>query len=326
MAVLFDIATAAPRSWQSRVVSWVVWARMRQRDDLPIDPLWVRNRFGKPRTPRHIMVRATGATYVTKAPVQQWPGGDVVTWPGGAAGGKTAPVLLYLHGGGYIACSPESHRPLVASIVRRVGGTAYVPDYRLAPEHPYPAALDDAVAAYRHLYQDLGVAPRDIVIAGDSAGGGLALALTLWLRDHGEPLPACVVTLCPWTDLAVTGNSIDENTDRCVMFAGETIRKGTGFYLSGADATLPYVSPLYGELRGCPPLLVHASNDEVLRDDGVRVAHRASAAGVEVELRLWHGVPHVWQFFPAVLPEAEQSLADVTRFIARWVAHARATR
>lgn len=323
MAVLHDITTAAPRSWQSRIVSLLVRTRMRQHDGQPIDPLWVRERFGKPRTPRQLMVKATGATYVTKAPVSQWPGGDVVAWPGDHTGDRPAPVMLYLHGGGYIACSPESHRPLVASLVRRVGGTAYVPDYRLAPEHPYPAALDDAVAAYRYLYQDLAVAPRDIVLAGDSAGGGLALALTMRLRDHGEPLPACVVTFCPWTDLAVTGHSLIENSDRCAMFAGDTIRRGTRFYLGAADATDPYVSPLYGNFAGCPPLLVHASNDEVLRDDAVRVANRAAAAHVEVELRLWNGVPHVWQFFPAVLPEAGQSLADAARFISRHVARSR---
>ena len=192
-----------------------------------------------------------------------------------------------------------------------------MPQYRLAPEHPYPAAIDDAHSAYRYLLDACGVHAKDIVLAGDSAGGGLALALTHRLRDNHEPLPACVVTLCPWTDLAATGKSLEDNTDRCAMFAGESIRKATHFYLGTTDPVHPYVSPLYGDFHGFPPLLIHASLDEVLRDDAIRVAERARAANVDVTLRLWHGVPHVWQFFAAVLPEAAQSLADTTAFVRR---------
>ena len=147
----------------------------------------------------------------------------------------------------------------------------------------------------------------------------LALALALSLRDDGAPRPAAVVTFSPWTDLAATGLSLDENTARCAMFAGDTVRRATSFYVGAADATHPYVSPLYGDYRGLPPLLVHASVDEVLRDDAVRVAERARDAGLDVEVRLWHRVPHVWQFFPAILPEAEQSLHAAAQFIMRNV-------
>ncbi len=285
---------------------------MRPYAHKPIDPAWVRRNMGRPRGARRLMARSTGAMVVSVPPGAQWPGGERVTWPDAAT---DAPVLLYLHGGGYIACSPETHRPLVCSLVRRIAGSAWVPAYRLAPEHPFPAALDDARAAYRHLVEVQGVASSRLIIAGDSAGGGLALALALSLRDDGLPLPAAVVAFSPWTDLAVTGGSLDENSDTCAMFAGETIRRAARFYVGDADAAQPLLSPLYGDFRGLPPLLIHASHDEVLRDDSVRVAQRAAAHGVEVELQLWPHVPHVWQFFAAILPEARESLDATTRFI-----------
>jgi epsilon-lactone hydrolase len=301
-------------SWQSRLVHLLVRARMRPHAFRPIDPLWVRANMGRPRSARRLMARSTGAVLEARGAQAGWPGGEVVRWPTSAAH-ETAPVLLYLHGGGFIACSPETHRSLVGSLVRRVAGSAYVPCYRLAPEHPYPAALEDAQAAYRYLLDVERIAPSRIVIAGDSAGGGLALATTLAIRDAGWPMPAAVVAFSPWTDLASTGASLDENSDRCAMFAGETIRRAAAFYVGSADPRSPYVSPLYGDFAGFPPLLLHASLDEVLRDDAVRVAERARAAGVEVELSLWPHVPHVWQFFAAVLPEARESLAATSQFV-----------
>ena len=178
-------------------------------------------------------------------------------------------------------------------------------------------SASNARAAYRHVLQQ-GIASSRIVIAGDSAGGGLALALALALRDDGVAMPAAIVMFSPWTDLAATGPSIEENTERCAMFAAITIRRASLIYLGESDPRHPYVSPLYGDFHGMPPMLVHASADEVLRDDSVRVAARARAAGVEVELRLWKGVPHVWQFFPAVVPEAAESLRDTVRFITKY--------
>jgi epsilon-lactone hydrolase len=224
-------------------------------------------------------------------------------------------VLLYLHGGGFIGCSPETHRMLVSSLVRRLQAEAFVPKYRLAPEHPYPAALEDAVSAYRHLTNERGIDSARIVVFGDSAGGGLALATVMALRDAGDTLPAGIALFSPWTDLAATGRSLDENSDSCAMFAGDTIRRASRFYVADEDPRHPLVSPLFGDFRGLPPLLLHASEDEVLRDDSVRVAERAREAGVGVTLRLWRHVPHVWQFFAAVLPEARESLQDAVTFV-----------
>lgn len=312
-----EASGAAAPSWQSRVVHLLVRARMRPHALRPIDPAWVRANMGRPRGARRWMAKVTGATVRFVPPTGHWPGGEHVAWPDR---GENAPVLLYLHGGGYIACSPETHRPLVSSLVRRIHGEAFVPAYRLAPEHPYPAAHTDALAAYRHLLEDRGIAASRIVLVGDSAGGGLTLALALAIRDQQLPRPAAIVTFSPWTDLAATGGSLDENSERCAMFAGETIRRAAQFYVAAADPHHPYVSPLYGDFAGLPPLLIHASHDEVLRDDSTRVAERARAAGVPVEERLWHHVPHVWQFFVAVLPEARQSIADAVRFITRHTA------
>lgn len=293
---------------------------MRPHAYSPIDPQWVRENMGKPKSGRRLLARATGANFSVAPAHQLWPGGERVHWPGA---GDNAPTLLYLHGGGYIGCSPETHRSLVGSLVRRTGLDAWVPRYRLAPEHPYPAALDDALHAYRHLVEERAVEPRRLVIAGDSAGGGLALALVLRLKAEGHALPAAVATFSPWSDLAATGASLDENSDRCSMFAGDTVRRASAFYVGNADPRDPFVSPLFGDFRGFPPLLVHASTDEVLRDDATRVVERARAAAVRVESRLWRRVPHVWQFFPAVLPEARESLALTARFFARELASTR---
>ena len=290
---------------------------MRPFADQPIDPEWVRRNMGRPRSARRLMARFTGARLSTLARTARWPGGELVSWPGAQ---DNAPVLLYLHGGGFIACSPETHRPLVASLVRRVAGRAYVPAYRLAPEFPYPAALQDATNAYRYMTDDCRIDPARIVIAGDSAGGGLALAHAMSLRDQGAVQPSAVVMFSPWTDLAATGKSLDENSERCAMFAGDTIRRAARFYLGDTDPVDPRVSPLYGDFRGLPPLLLHASEDEVLRDDTLRVATRARAAGVQVSVRLWPHVPHVWQFFVAVLPEARESVNAAVIFMNECVA------
>lgn len=181
------------------------------------------------------------------------------------------PTVLYLHGGGYYFCSPRTHRSIVFGLATRANAPVFSLDYRLAPEHRFPAALDDATAAYRYLIAE-GTAPESIVIAGDSAGGGLALATLVALRDAGDPLPAGAVLFSPWTDLAATGASIVDNDGADPMFSGPAITKAAKVYLGDMPATHPYASPVYADLRGLPPLFMMAGSTEVLLDDSRRVA------------------------------------------------------
>ena len=231
-------------------------------------------------------------------------------------------TLLYLHGGGYFACSAESHRPITVSFALQ-GFRVYAPDYRLAPENPFPAAVDDATAAYRGLLAS-GHSPQSIVIAGESAGGGLALSLMLALRAAGVPLPAAAALFSPWTDLAATGESIRTNARRCAMFNGPDIGPSARYYLGKTDPRHPLASPLYADLCGLPPLLIHVGADEVLLDDSTRLADRARAAGVPVEIKVWPVVPHAWQLAAHLVPEGRQSLRESAAFL-RTHAHAAET-
>lgn len=227
------------------------------------------------------------------------------------ATGSAASTLFYIHGGGYFACSPQTHRPITGGFARR-GLDVFAPDYRLAPEHPFPAAVNDVVAAYRGLLAS-GLAASSVTVAGDSAGGGLALALLLSLRDAGDPLPAACALFSPWTDLAGTGATLRTNRRRDAFFDGSGIERLTAPYLAGTDARDPLASPLYGDLHGLPPLLIHVGTYEVLLDDSTRLAERARAAGVAVTLRTWPVVPHVWQMFG--LPESAVSLDEAAAFL-----------
>src|SRR6267143_1149012 len=222
-------------------------------------------------------------------------------------------VLLYLHGGGYFGCSAETHRPITAGFALQ-GFRVYAPDYRLAPENRYPAALDDAVGVYRALL-DVGHEPQQLVVAGESAGGGLTLSMMLALRAGGVPLPACAAVFSPWTDLAATGESVRTNENRCAMFSGTDIAPTARYYLGDTDPRNPLASPLYADLAGLPPLLIHVGEAEVLRDDSTRFAERARAAGVLVELKIWPVVPHAWQLAPHLIPEARASLREAAEFL-----------
>lgn len=222
--------------------------------------------------------------------------------------------ILYLHGGAYIAMSPGTHRSLTSRLATWSDARLFALDYRLAPEHPFPAALDDAVGAYRALIS-AGTPSSRIVIAGDSAGGGLALALLLALRDTADPLPAAAVLFSPWTDLAATGNSIIDNDAADPMFFGHWVARQARHYLGDTPATNPLVSPVYADLTGLPPLLIQVSDCEVLLDDSRRVAENASRSGVDATLRIWHGVSHGWQIFAAILPEGRAALREAGTFI-----------
>ncbi|SOE54479.1 Acetyl esterase/lipase [Burkholderia sp. D7] len=228
-------------------------------------------------------------------------------------------TILYLHGGGYYFCSPATHRGIVFPLARRSGARTFSLHYRLAPEHPFPAALDDALAAYRKLLAD-GVLPERLVIAGDSAGGGLVLATLLALRDAGDPLPAGAVTLSPWTDLAATGASITTNEGRDPMFHGSAFAPAGKLYAGETDVRHPYVSPLYGQFEGLPPLFIQIGDTEVLLDDSTRVAEKARAAGVRVELNIWPKMPHVFQMFAPFMPEANCALEQAAGFVRRVTA------
>src|SRR5436309_3436483 len=222
-------------------------------------------------------------------------------------------VLLYLHGGGYFGCSAETHRP-VTTFFALQGFRVFAPDYRLAPENRFPAAVEDAVAFYRGLLS-AGYSPQNIVVAGESAGGGLSLSLMLALRAAGVPLPAAAALFSPWTDLAATGESIRTNANRCAMFSGTDIAPTARYYLGDTDPRNPLASPRYADLAGLPPLLIHVGEDEVLRDDATRLAERARAAGVPVELKIWPVVPHVWQLAPHLIPEGRASLREAAEFL-----------
>jgi acetyl esterase/lipase len=220
--------------------------------------------------------------------------------------------LLYLHGGGYIACSPRSHRPITSAFAR-AGLRTFAPDYRLAPEHPFPAAVEDALAVYCALSAE--TEPRRIVLAGDSAGGGLSLALLLSLQQQGIALPAAVVLFSPLTDLTVSGGSVHSNRHRCAMFNQAILARVTAYYMGNRDPRSPLASPLYAQLRALPPLLIQVGEDETLRDDSVRLSERLRSTGNAAQLQVWPAVPHVWQLFHRFVPEGRHSLAAATGFM-----------
>lgn len=223
-------------------------------------------------------------------------------------------VILYLHGGGYVFGSPGLYRSMTMPLAALAAGDLFSLDYRLAPEHTCPAALDDALAAYAWLLRS-GKSPESIVIGGDSAGGGLALALLQGLRDRGAPMPAGGFLYSPWTDLAATGASVTENSRRDCMFQEATIRENGKSYAGSLDLKDPRVSPLYGDFRGLPPLLVFASRDEMLFDDAARIVEKARAAGVDVRFEPRPGLSHVWPLFYPLFPEAREALTLTADFV-----------
>jgi acetyl esterase/lipase len=226
--------------------------------------------------------------------------------------------ILYLHGGGYTTMSARTYRAVTSRLAVSSDARLFALDYRLAPEHPFPAALDDAMAAWRALIA-AGTPICRIAVAGDSAGGGLALALLVALRDAGEALPAAAVLFSPWTDLAATGRSLVDNDASDPLFYGSWVARQARFYLADTPATHPLASPVYADLSGLPPLLIQVSDCEVLLDDSRRVAENAARAGVTATLRVWHGVPHGWQIFAPILPEAREALREAAEFVrASW--------
>ncbi len=251
-------------------------------------------------------------------------GGVPGEWAVAEGTGRDAPTLLYLHGGGYFACSPRTHRPITAAFAK-AGFAVFVPDYRLAPENPYPAALHDAEAVWDALRHD-GRPARRMTVAGDSAGGGLTLALLTKLRDNQKALPAAACLFSPWTDLTGSGETVETNVRRDALLWGPSLLTGAAFYVGDADPTTPYISPHFGNKSGLPPLLIHVGAREILLDDSRRLASAATAAGVRVELQVWPVVPHVWQLAQSVVPEARASVKLAAAFLHGAIALAPAER
>lgn len=294
-------------SWQSKILDPLLRVQVKRKLMKARDPAGVRKAFGTQ------MPAPLGPVYTADIL-----GGVAGEWV--RSGGLAAGSVLYLHGGGYLACSPKTHRPITGAYANR-GLEVFAPDYHLAPEHPFPAAVDDALAAYKGLL-DSGVAPERLSVSGDSAGGGLALATLLAVKAAGLPMPSSAVVFSPWTDLAVTGATVQTNRRRDSMLVGDLLKDGAAFYLNGADAKNPLASPLYGDLAGLPPLLIHVGEAEVLRDDSARFAARAADAGVAVTLKIWDGMPHVWQLFQVILPEARAAMEEAADFAKRHIGDA----
>jgi monoterpene epsilon-lactone hydrolase len=301
-------------SWQNLVVSFILRksfrpASLKKGADVEAARRHASKRLFTPKVPRGWRLRETYGD--ADAPLKgEW-----------LERAEPAPVrtgavrtVLYLHGGGYYFCSPQTHRAITFALAAGADARVFSLDYRLAPEHRFPAALDDAMAAYRHLVAN-GTAAQSIVMAGDLSGGGLVLATLVALRDAGDALPAAGVLFSPWTDLAATGASIIDNEASDAMFSGAAIAPAGKIYLGDASADTPLASPLYANLAGLPPLLIQVSAAEVLRDDSTRVADKVRAAGGTVQIEIWPRVPHVWQIFTPFVPEARRALAKASAFV-----------
>lgn len=224
-------------------------------------------------------------------------------------------VLLYLHGGGYASCSVHSHRGLIGKLSAECGMTALGINYRLAPENPYPAALDDALAAYTWLLEQERYAPEDIVVMGDSAGGGLTLCLLLKLRELGMTQPMGAVLLSPWTDLSASGETMTTHAERDPLLPPDRIKEWGLWYAGSQPLTHPLISPVFAELHDLAPMLLHVGTDEVLLSDSTRVAKKAQNAGTYVELDIWNGMPHVWHMVWRYIPEAQEAIAKIAVFV-----------
>ena len=244
------------------------------------------------------------------------PGGPRGEWVTAAGVSTTEPrVLFYIHGGGFTAGSAAAYRGLSSHLSAATGCRVLAVDYRWAPEEPFPAALDDCVAGYRWLVTAGGAGPRNVVLAGDSAGGNLVAAMLLALKQGGDALPAAGVCLSPIFDLALTGDSVTSRAERDPMILASSLQNCSTAYRGNSDPRNPLMSPLYGDLSGLPPLLLQCGSEEMLRDDSVRLAAKAKAAGVDVTFEEWDEMIHVWHLFADRLTDGRKALARVGEFV-----------
>jgi epsilon-lactone hydrolase len=230
--------------------------------------------------------------------------------PGGASHQN---AVLYTHGGGYVSGNCADHRMHVAKLVQASGAAALLFDYRLAPEHPAPAAVEDTLAAYRWMLSE-GISPMNIVIAGESAGGGLCLASLVAMRDRKLPMPCAAVASSPWLDLTCSADSYRRNARKDISLLGSW-DVWSRYYVGSADAREPWISPIYGDLTGLPPVLIQVGTDEIMLDDAVRFTGRARDAGVDATLRIWKGMVHCFAFFSPMFPEATAGMNELGDFI-----------
>jgi monoterpene epsilon-lactone hydrolase len=294
-------------SFQSRLGCW--WVRLYVKRKPPGEPALVdftRRRF---RTPDWLVrLHSLGVKIErVESPVK----GE---WVLPRDGTKSERVVYYLHGGGYISGSAKSCRPITATLVRRSRRRVFGLDYRLAPEHRFPAGLDDAVTGYRWLLSS-GIDPQSIAVVGDSAGGGMTLALALRIRDAGEPLPASLVCLSPWTDMTSESESLTANSERDSMFVGEDIERYASVYLGDQSRRDALASPLFANLSGLPPLLIQVGREEVLLNDARHLHAKVLAAGGSSELHIYEDVPHGWHYGAPFVPETKQALNEVAAFL-----------
>lgn len=296
-------------SFQSRLGCW--WIRLTMKRKPPGEAALVdftRRRFTPPGW--IVSMHSLGMKIErVEMPVK----GEWISRPGTDQADK---VIYYLHGGGYISGSAKTGRPLTASLARKMGVRIFTIDYRLAPEHRFPAGLEDAVAGY-HWLLSTGIEPGNISVMGDSAGGGMALALAMKLRDSGAPLPASLVCLSPWTDLTGNSASIQANAERDPMFVAEDCRRYSSAYLGEHSRLDPLASPLHGNLSGLPPMLIQVGDTEVLLDDARSLDQKVRAAGGSTELHIYEGVPHGWHFGAPFVPETNEALREIAAFIER---------
>ena len=291
-------------SLRSRLVRlYFKWRRLRANPDMSIEQMRQRmDKFGA-------YLPLPDLCEVEQVEVEGRPAEWIV--PEDAKENRT---LLYIHGGAFSVGSCASHRGLVGYIACATRARTLLPEYRLAPEHPFPAALDDSIAAYRALL-DSGIAPEEIIIAGDSAGGGLALSALVSLRDAGEPLPAAVILLSPWVDLSASGESMQSRANQDPWLLADRVEPTAARYYGTADPEDPLVSPLYADLHDLPPMFIQVGDDEILLSDATRLAEKAGSAGVDVTLEIWDGMWHIWQAFVQFIPESREAIERIGRFV-----------
>lgn len=294
-------------SWQGRVLNQVLRRTMK--------PMMF---SGRP-TPARMGISAwaleASSSLVPVAPARISPLRSPVRGEWVEAGeGKSGNVILYLHGGAYIAGSPRTHRPLTVELARSTGARVLALDYRQAPEHAFPAWIDDALTAYQHLLKQ-GQRPEHIVVAGDSAGGNLALVLLLRLRELQLPMPAGAVCLSPWTDLACRYHSHSLNAGLEAMLNPVALKALGLHHIGDRDPKDPLLSPAYADLTGLPPLMVHVGSREILLDDARAIKRNAKKAGVRLRYREWADMPHVFPLFHRFLPEGRKAIADISDFV-----------